>query len=399
MGHDVFISYSHRDQKVADAACARLEQAGHRCWIAPRDVGAGEWGKAIVDGIRGARVFVLIFSLHANRSPQVNREVERAVSKGIPIIPFRIENIDPSDALEYFISNQHWLDALTPPLESHLDHLTEVVGSLLGGSSPPSRASPQATARPRTKAWLAGAGVAALAVAAVGAWAFRGSIWAPDVPSAVAAPATAPGPEIAAAPQPAPAPPMPTAAAPAAGPAHLLDFSGIRTDRAPGHRVAAPPFLHEAAVPVRVTEVLPAGSRLVFVSNSEFYGGNAARPSTSENFLTLDVPGVEYSSFTLEFDVPLAELSFTVPALFPASASGIIFPAFGAIAFSASGQGVDRARRDLLRSYVDVPAQTFTLRANGSAGIVRVIFSSDPQGVAAFRALLIEQVTFVRMAE
>ena len=54
MAHDVFISYSHRDQKVADAVCGRLEQAGHRCWIAPRDVGAGEWGKAIIEGMRGA---------------------------------------------------------------------------------------------------------------------------------------------------------------------------------------------------------------------------------------------------------------------------------------------------------------------------------------------------------
>lgn len=136
MGHDVFISYSNRDKKVADAACARLEQAGHRCWIAPRDIAGGEWGKAIVEGIRGARLFVLIFSAHANRSPQVNREVERAVSNGLPIIPFRIEDVTPSDALEYFISNQHWLDALTPPMVRHLDHLADIAGRLIGAGTP-----------------------------------------------------------------------------------------------------------------------------------------------------------------------------------------------------------------------------------------------------------------------
>ena len=117
MRHDVFISYSNRDRAIADAVCARLERAGYGCWIAPRDIAGGEWGKAIVDGIRGARLFVIIFSAHANLSPQVNREVERAVSHGLPILPFRIEPVTPCDALEYFISNQQWLDAMTLPLE------------------------------------------------------------------------------------------------------------------------------------------------------------------------------------------------------------------------------------------------------------------------------------------
>lgn len=47
---------------------------------------------------------VLIFSQHANVSPQIKREVERAVNKGLPIIPVRIEDAVPSKALEYFIS-------------------------------------------------------------------------------------------------------------------------------------------------------------------------------------------------------------------------------------------------------------------------------------------------------
>jgi hypothetical protein len=38
MAFDVFISYSTKDKATADAACAALESAGIRCWIAPRDV-------------------------------------------------------------------------------------------------------------------------------------------------------------------------------------------------------------------------------------------------------------------------------------------------------------------------------------------------------------------------
>ena len=63
-------------------------------------------------------MLVLVFSSHANQSPQVGREVERAVNRGIPIVPLRIENISPTQSLEYFIGTVHWLDALTPPVES-----------------------------------------------------------------------------------------------------------------------------------------------------------------------------------------------------------------------------------------------------------------------------------------
>jgi TIR domain len=132
MAVDAFISYSHVDKVTADATCAKLEAAGVRCWIAPRDVPPGsEWAAAIVGAIDCCRVFVLIFSAQANISGQIHREVERAASKGIPIVPLRIEEVNPTSSLEYFLGNIHWLDALTPPLERHLQRLLEVVKSCL----------------------------------------------------------------------------------------------------------------------------------------------------------------------------------------------------------------------------------------------------------------------------
>lgn len=116
MSHDAFISYSTHDKAAADATCAALEGSGIRCWIAPRDIVPGaEWGEAIIEGINHCRVLILIFSANANDSPQIRREVERAVSKGVPIIPLRIQDIAPTRSLEYFIGTVHWLDALTPP--------------------------------------------------------------------------------------------------------------------------------------------------------------------------------------------------------------------------------------------------------------------------------------------
>jgi tetratricopeptide (TPR) repeat protein len=132
MAFEAFISYSHRDKTTADATCAALEAAGVRCWIAPRDIVPGtDWGEAIIDAITGAKIMVLVFSGHTNVSPQIKREVERAVSKAIPIIPLRIEDVAMNKSFEYFLSTSHWLDALTPPVEKHLARLTDSVRALL----------------------------------------------------------------------------------------------------------------------------------------------------------------------------------------------------------------------------------------------------------------------------
>jgi TPR repeat protein len=132
MAHDVFISASSKDKAAADAVCNELERNRIRVWMAPRDIvpGAG-WAASIIEAIKGAKIMVLVFSSHANNSPQIEREVERAVNKGILVIPFRVENVEPNDALEYFISAPHWLDAYAPPLEPHLERLAAAVRRLL----------------------------------------------------------------------------------------------------------------------------------------------------------------------------------------------------------------------------------------------------------------------------
>ncbi|MGH7624806.1 MAG: TIR domain-containing protein [Gemmatimonadaceae bacterium] len=132
MAHDVFISYSSKDKPTADAVCATLESRGIRCWIAPRDVVPGEeYAAALVNALRESRLMVLVFSSGANQSKHVLREVERAVSMGLPVVPLRIENVRPSAAMEYYIASRHWLDALTVPLERHLVQLAETVKVLL----------------------------------------------------------------------------------------------------------------------------------------------------------------------------------------------------------------------------------------------------------------------------
>jgi hypothetical protein len=142
MTFDVFISYPHQHKALADAACAKLEAEGIRCWVAPRDIApSADWAASIVDAIDNCRVMVLIFSGYANRSRQVSREVQQAFDGEKPVVPFRIENVAPEKSLRYYMSSVHWLDALTPPVEQHLQQLASAVRALLNAT--PSEADAQ----------------------------------------------------------------------------------------------------------------------------------------------------------------------------------------------------------------------------------------------------------------
>jgi len=120
----VFISYSTKDTAIAEAVCEGLEDSSIRCWMAPRDVTPGmSWAAAIDKAIQASKLMVLVLSSHANSSPQVVREICGAVGQGVSIIPFRVEDIPPSGAMNYFLATVHWFDALTPPLEDHIPRL------------------------------------------------------------------------------------------------------------------------------------------------------------------------------------------------------------------------------------------------------------------------------------
>src|SRR5580704_5343508 len=136
MARDVFISYSQPDRECAVELVARLEAEGINCWIAPRDIApSADWAAEIMDAISSVRVMILIFSASSNLSPQVRREVERAVHKQLCVLPFRIENVLPSKSLEFFLSAQHWMDAFPPPRHPHYARLCVYLKSQLAAAA------------------------------------------------------------------------------------------------------------------------------------------------------------------------------------------------------------------------------------------------------------------------
>ena len=184
MSYDVFISHCASDRAAAEAACSALERDGHLCWLAPRDLNAGEApAEASMAAIGRCKVFLLILSAESGRSKQAAREAERARGAGLAIVPLQIDAAAPGEALRHHLAGAVSLDAVQPPLADHLGQLTAIVGRILDGGEgavprpltlPP---GPLPRRRRPTPAWLpiASAGaVGLLAIAVVAAVAARG---------------------------------------------------------------------------------------------------------------------------------------------------------------------------------------------------------------------------------
>src|SRR5436190_4433539 len=397
MAHDVFISHSTKDKVVSDAVCAALENGGIRCWVAPRDVQAGRsFAGEITRAIQESKIMVLIFSAHSNNSEQVLREVQLAVSSHLHIIQFRIEDVLLNDDLKYFLSTPHWLDALTPPLENHLRRLETSSKTLLDGGTVERAARapvPVAQAGGRSRGgveWIWGV-LGALVVGGL-VWQFArvgnrpeaAAVSAPVPPAAAAEPAE---------------PPTPATAANEV----VVEFPEVDTGTTPGHTVAALPYLHRLGI--SVTDIQPAESEIVLINNRGLYQGAAVAPTTSQNLITQVNTGNVPASFTLKFAEPARSASFTRPALYPATESGITHPAWSVHALDAEGNELSSQSEGLTRCWPpagckEVPAVVYALRAPAFEPIAALRFDSDPRldgkPFAAFSAIMIERLTLVR---
>ena len=106
---NVFISHASKDATVAETVCNLIEERDKKCFIAPRDIRSGkEYAEEIINGIDNAESMILLMSDAANHSPHVLREVERAVSKSIPILVYKLEDVQLTKSMEYFLMSHQW---------------------------------------------------------------------------------------------------------------------------------------------------------------------------------------------------------------------------------------------------------------------------------------------------
>jgi len=103
---------AEEDQALADDVVRLLEERGHACWIAHRNIppGTQSWAGPIVAAIANSRVVLILVTTYSVASKQVLREVTVADDENIPLIPACIDKVPLSEDFRYFFSSPQRLE-------------------------------------------------------------------------------------------------------------------------------------------------------------------------------------------------------------------------------------------------------------------------------------------------
>jgi TIR domain len=125
MNHDVFICHARKDKSIADAISEKLESAGLKCWITPRDVSPrDDWTEATRKAIAASRVIVVVLSENADAASHIERELAHAFYARRMIIPFRLGEILSRREIVFYLGDVPWCNSSDPPTEEDLETLT-----------------------------------------------------------------------------------------------------------------------------------------------------------------------------------------------------------------------------------------------------------------------------------
>ena len=134
-----------------------------------------------------------------------------------------------------------------------------------------------------------------------------------------------------------------------------------------------------------VLKSISSGTSLVVQNEANISGGNLVVAPSPHNILTQygsDGP----VSFTLGFNTALQQFQMTRPKLM-ASSSGVTLPAWRATAYDSAGVKITDTGEDIVSSYSDIAAQTFTL---DGPGISTVKIESSGTTFTTFNAVLLD---------
>ena len=131
MAYEIFISHSTKDKAEADAVCRALEEAGMKCWIAPRDILPGQdWREAIVNAIINCRIFLLIHSENSNASKDVAKEIALAANQEKLFTLLKIKKAELPKILQYSLSDEALVDGVNLTRQERIKKLVEKAKSL-----------------------------------------------------------------------------------------------------------------------------------------------------------------------------------------------------------------------------------------------------------------------------
>jgi hypothetical protein len=131
----IFLSYSRRDEAIAEALIKAAAARNLSIWY-DRLIPAGrDWRDSIVGEIQKCDALVILFSKESNKSRQLIKELAIADRFGKLVIPVLIEETEPRGAYLYEMASRNWINLHPNPL-ARLDGLMDRLVAQLSPSTP-----------------------------------------------------------------------------------------------------------------------------------------------------------------------------------------------------------------------------------------------------------------------
>ena len=119
MHHKVFISYSRKDQDMAEHLCNTLTENGIEYWIDKEGIYSSfNYKELIVDAIEVSKAVIFISSANSNISINVIREIGYAVNMHKPILPLTLDDAPYAKSIRLDISDIDQIDFKNPMASS-----------------------------------------------------------------------------------------------------------------------------------------------------------------------------------------------------------------------------------------------------------------------------------------
>src|SRR5690606_36743402 len=93
--HDIFLSYSRRDEAAAVHFRNAMEEGGYRVWRDRKCILTGDlWRGAVTKGIESSQCLVCLMSANSMASEVVRKEAAHARRKDIPVYLVFLEEVE-----------------------------------------------------------------------------------------------------------------------------------------------------------------------------------------------------------------------------------------------------------------------------------------------------------------
>ena len=123
MSYDVFISFSFKDQSLANSIYNDLvNKYGLNVWICDKEILGGEnYKTAILKALPESKCVLLLQTPHSVNSTEIPSEVSIARRLGLRIIPVKFDGAVFTNTVAYDIPDNNILEVSTPPTDAEMN--------------------------------------------------------------------------------------------------------------------------------------------------------------------------------------------------------------------------------------------------------------------------------------